>query len=299
MQKTQIICFGETLWDIFPEGERIGGAPLNVAYHLHQLGLGARIISRIGNDEWGRRLKQQVKAWGLSADTLQEDFVHETSKVLAHVKGNGETTYEIVKPVAWDFIEREEAYRSLARVADALVFGSLAFRSPDSRETLLGMIEESRFTVFDVNLRPPHYIEDQILEVFEQVNLLKLNNDELQTISGWLGYEKESEADQVKRLRDQFSMEEVLVTKGSEGARYFADGEDIVVKAVRVKVVNTVGSGDAFLAAFLSRKFGEMTFSLKECLEEAAVLGAFVASKDGACPDYSEEELGKFKNQDV
>lgn len=293
--KTKIICFGETLWDVFPEGAKIGGAPLNVAYHLQRLGLESNIISRIGSDDWGERLIQQVKNWGISTDTLQKDSIYDTSTVLANVQYDGETTYDIVKPVAWDFIEWKEAYKPLIKAADAVVFGSLAFRSATSRTTLSQLIEEANFLVFDVNLRPPHYTGDQIIEMLSKTHLLKVNEEELATIAGWLGLEKESEANQVQHLKSRFSIEEVLVTKGRKGALYFSNEECIKVDVFPVKVINTVGSGDAFLAAFLSEKFGNSTSTPQQQLEKAALLGAFVAGKDGACPHYDENDLQRFK----
>ncbi len=295
--KAKILCYGETLWDVFPEGARIGGAPLNVAYHLHRLGMDAKIISRIGKDKWGEKLKKQVRSWGLQTDTLQEDKTHDTSIVRAHVQNDGETTYEIVAPVAWDFIAWEEDFSDLVENAGAVVFGSLAFRSPDSRKTLFRIIENADFTVYDVNFRPPYYDREMVIQVLRKTDFLKLNHEELSIIADWIGVEKEPEEKQVESLRQEFSIHEILVTKGSKGAHYFSEELKVEVKAFPVEVINTVGSGDAFLAAFLSGKFGEQPTSPREQLEKAALLGAFVAGKDGACPTYNKTDLQRFKKQ--
>lgn len=294
--KPSIICYGEVLWDVFPKGSKIGGAPLNVMYHLNQLGVDAKIISRVGDDEWGENLLSQLEGWGLSTEMCQIDPHYDTSKVIADVDTyTGETTYDIIAPVAWDFIEATQDAQKAVSASDAFVFGSLSMRNEVSRETLFNLLEKSNYSVFDVNIREPHYARDLILRTFEEVQLLKLNHNELNVIAHWIDLNLTEEWGEVKTLQDNFGIKEILVTKGESGASYYIGEDHYEVEAFPVSVVDTVGSGDAFLAAFLSEKFGNPNSDPQEQLEKAALLGAFVAGHEGACPDYDKDDLIDFR----
>lgn len=295
---TFVVCYGEVLWDVFPQRTQIGGAPLNVTYHLNQLGVRGQIISRVGDDEWGRSLLAQLKKLNVSIDLCQMDYEHNTSKVVANVdSGTGETEYKILSPVAWDFIEWEEGFQTTVNAADAMVFGSLAMRNPVARETLFKLLDHVRYRVFDVNLRDPYFSSALILKTLKKVDLLKLNHHELKIIAHWLGLTNMNDDDKVKIVQENFEIEEVLLTKGAEGASYYNGDQLYKVPAFPVSVVDTVGSGDAFLAAFLDEKFRNSMSAPLEKLKRSALLGAFVANNAGACPAYTLEDLEEFKRK--
>ena len=150
-----IVCFGEMLWDVLPTGKQPGGAPLNVAVHLRNFGLEAQLISRVGHDDLGAELLAFVERKGLGTKYVQRGETHLTGVVKANVSNTNEVTYKIVQPVAWDYIQYEPALSDLVQGAEAFVFGSLAARSPVSRETLYRLLQQAALKVFDVNLRPP------------------------------------------------------------------------------------------------------------------------------------------------
>src|SRR5690606_30668687 len=181
----EVTCFGEILWDVFPGSEKPGGAPMNVAYHLHRLGIKSNIVSRIGNDKRGRSLLDILEGWGLSTQYIQVDTEHDTSEVQAVMDDNEEVKYEIISPVAWDFIEWKTELDARLSTSDAFVFGSLASRNDTTYKTLISMLEKAKYKVFDVNLREPHYNETIIKFLLNQANLLKLNEAELGIISEW------------------------------------------------------------------------------------------------------------------
>ena len=291
-----VLCFGEVLWDIFPEGMKPGGAPLNVAYHLNRLGLDSHIISRVGSDVLGDRMLQQIADWGVSASFCQQDIQFPTGTVETEMDDKCDVTYDIVYPVAWDFIGWEARYQQQAVRADALVFGSLIMRHAVSRETLLKLLPAASYRVFDVNLRQPHYTAEKVLAVLPQTDLLKLNEDELAIISRWLEAAEAPELEAVRLLQERFGIAEILVTRGGKGATYYSGGKSRDSAVYKVKVADTVGSGDAFLAAFLSGRFSGKDFG-QEQLDFAAGLGAFVASQNGACPPYDQKDLQRFMAQ--
>jgi fructokinase len=295
MDKISVVCFGEVLWDILPEGKRPGGAPMNVAYHLHKLGLNSKIISRIGDDKLGEALQDFIKSIGLGLETIQIDNKHATSAVIATVTEAHEVSYEIVYPVAWDFIGWEPFFEQLLKESEAFVFGSLASRNDDSSTTLLEMLKYARYKVFDVNLRAPHFSFEVIDRLISQADLLKLNAAELEMICKWYDAKLEGEALQVAFLFKHFDIKEVLITKGAAGASYYTPDANYDSVSFKVKVSDTIGSGDSFLAAFLAMKLkGEHP---QKALNYAVGMGAFITAHSGACPDYEIADFEAFLSQ--
>lgn len=284
------VCFGEVLWDILPDKKLPGGAPMNVAYHLNQLGIPAAMISRIGDDTLGRELIEYFTSKKVAGDYIQTDPDHDTSRVLAKVEGN-RVTYDIVKPVAWDFIVSNEDIEKVVDAARFFIFGSLGARSEVSRNTLYKLLELADYKVLDINLRPPHYEKKTLEYLLQKSSLLKLNDEELQLLSGWYGWpigEKEA----MKALQDKFRLNTIIATRGENGAIVLHDGEFCEHPGFKVQVADTIGSGDAFLAGFI---FG---FSegrpLPEVLEFAGKMGAFMATHPGACPQYQVADVRKL-----
>ena len=290
-QKT-VVCYGEILWDIFPTKTKPGGAPMNVAYHLRKFGVDSRMISRVGNDEAGEKLLKLLTEWGIPIENCQIDEAYETGKVIATVLPGNEMSYSIHSPVSWDYITSGVDNDSLVSEADAFVYGSLVTRNETSRETLYKLIEKAKFNVFDINLRQPHYSPEIIEYLLGKCNLLKMNESELELITTWFSNKKDKEQSAVRFLQEKFNIDEVIVTKGAEGASYYTKSESYSFPAFEVKVKDTCGSGDSFLAAFLSKKFeGE---SPETCMIYATGLGAFVASHEGACPAYDIAKLESY-----
>lgn len=291
-KKKTVVCYGEVLWDIFPTKTKPGGAPMNVAYHLRKFGVDSRMISRVGNDEAGDKLLKLLTEWDIPTENCQTDTTYETGKVIATVLPGNEMSYSIHSPVAWDYITPETNYDILVSEADAFVFGSLVTRNDTSRETLYSLIEKAKFNVFDINLRQPHYSQDIIEYLLNKCHLLKMNESELELIMSWFTNKKSKEETSVRFLQDEFKIDEVIVTKGAEGASYYTESASYTFPAFEVQVADTCGSGDSFLAAFLSKKFEGK--SPETCMAYATGLGAFVASHEGACPDYNISKLESY-----
>ena len=291
--KKSVVCFGEILWDNLPTGKKPGGAPMNVAYHLHKLGIDSQLISSIGDDQSGVELMDFLKEIGLKTDLVQIDQAHDTSEVQASVNpSNHEVTYEIISPVAWDFISWQPNFETLLKEAQAFVFGTLSARNIASRNTLYQMLEHSAYRVFDVNLRAPHYSPEVIEALLKKSNLVKLNSSELLLIAQWYNRACVKEAECVEVLFDRFNIEEVIITKGSHGATYYTSLFRYDYPAYAVHVADTIGSGDSFLAAFLAMKLGDEPVEIT--LDYAVAMGAFITSQAGACPQYSKFDLERF-----
>ena len=269
---------------------------MNVAYHLKKLGIEPAMITRIGSDDWGKNLVSLMEQNNISSDFFQLDDTLETGKVSATINQNKEVTYDIVKPVAWDSIQWEDKLETLVTGADYFVFGSLATRSETTRNTLFKLLEIARFKVLDINLRAPHYNRRIIEQLLYKINLLKLNQAELELITGWFT-KYQSDNDRIKVLQDKFSIPSIVVTKGENGALFNSNGKIYTHPGYRIIVADTIGSGDSFLAALLAKLLSN--YPPGEALSFASALGALIASYNGACPDYHIEEIDNLIKSDI
>ena len=283
-----IACFGEMLWDVLPTGKQPGGAPLNVAVHLHNFGLDAQIISRVGHDDLGAELVAFVESKGISTRYVQRGQTHLTGVVKANVSDSMEVTYKIVKPVAWDYIQYDAALSELVESAEAFVFGSLAARHAPSRETLYRLLQRAPLKVFDVNLRPPHYSRDVVTYLLRQADIVKLNHHELAEIMGWFGVSSAEET-ALRWLAERFQLQAVCLTKGADGAALWAGQQQYSSPGIAVQVQDTIGSGDAFLAALLRGWLAGQP--PVDYLAFACAAGSLVASCQGATPAISEAQV--------
>lgn len=287
-----VVCFGEILWDMLPTGKQPGGAPMNVAYHLSRLGIDCTLISRVGCDMQGDELLAFLHDRGIPTKFVQKDSMYPTSEVLVNVEENEEVNYDIVAPRAWDFIKYDDCFADVAGTADALVYGSLVARNTASRGTLLRLLDKANYRLFDVNLRSPHYTREAVDMLLQRADAIKVNIHELIEISSWFDNRPGSEFDGVATLQDRYALQEIIVTKGASGASYYTPLARYHYPAVRVEINDTVGSGDAFLAAFLAQKLkGEAG---EHMLALATALGAYVTTQTGACPTYTKEDLNRF-----
>ncbi len=289
MNNKRIICFGEVLWDMLPKGKKIGGAPLNVAYHLNRMGQDAAIVSRIGKDDLGNGIKEFIQQKELSAASiLQLDSTHPTSIVEAKVDDNHEVTYDIVEEVAWDYIDYNKELEQLVDESKYLVFGSLCTRHQVTRQTLRSLLESDLIKILDVNLRPPFYSKEILEKLLSYTQIAKMNEHELKIIAQWFDIEGNTQ-ECISGLAQKFELEILITTFGSKGAYLWHDNEILFQKGHKVEVADTVGSGDAFLAGFLSEYIQDTT--IENALKVANTLGAFIATKDGGCPEYEKAEI--------
>lgn len=282
------VCFGEILWDVLPTGAKPGGAPMNVAYHLKKLGLQTALVSRIGNDKRGEDLLSLLQQNSVETSYIQKDTTHQTGVVNATIHESNEVTYEIVHSVAWDFISLEDSLADLVKSAQFFIYGSLASRDRTTSETLRQLVEAAQTRVVDINLRPPHFSKELVETLLRSADVLKLNEHELPLITSWFTDLKGDE-ETVKFLQERFSIPTIIVTKGGDGAMVCNNGRIYTHPGYKVKVADTVGSGDAFLAGFLAKT--KEGLSMEERLQFANSLGAFIASKEGACPAYKVDEI--------
>ncbi|NIG57133.1 carbohydrate kinase family protein [Chitinophaga sp. Cy-1792] len=293
--KTEIICFGEVLWDILPDKELPGGAPMNVAYHLQKLRHATAMITRIGTDSYGDQLLALMQRYGLNTAYIQKDSTHGTGKVFASITPSMEMEYDIVYPSAWDFITPDITWEALEDAHPAyIVFGSLASRNNVSKQALEKLLHIPGKRVLDVNLRPPHFTMEHIHWLLEHADIIKLNIGELQEISNWYSFQGDMKS-LVAQLAEKFLPEVILVTLGAEGCLLYEDGDFYEVSGHKVTVADTIGSGDALLAGYLhSRLLGSKS---QAALKYANALGALVATKNGGCPQYDEAEIVEMMKQ--
>ena len=284
------ICFGEVLWDNLPDGAVPGGAPMNVAVRLASLGHRSGIISSVGNDGLGEHLLQFLRSRDVDTSFLQKHPAYPTGEVNVSFDAEGNPSYDIVSPSAWDGIDVTNDALSAVRSADGIIFGSLACRSSESQRTLFRLLEESPFAAFDVNLRAPYISLPLIEELMRHSDLIKLNEDELRTVCAATG--SDGLKTNILSLTERSGAEIICVTKGKDGAVVYAEGEFIEHNGFSVMVADTVGCGDSFLAGFLSSMSGGGT--LGQSLEFACALGALTATKHGANPEFSAQEVKNF-----
>ena len=288
----KVICFGEMLWDCFPDGEVAGGAPMNVALNLKQLGVDVEMVSRLGNDAYGEKLKDFLATYSLPLRLIQEDSEHPTGKVLVDDTDKENIKYEIVEPSAWDFIELTSANQETVAKADALIFGSLGVRNETSWKTLYHLVHQPLLTIFDINLRAPYIDFYKIDSLLGYTDILKINEDELEILADFFELKRKGDGlakDLCDYLVEEYPIEAICITHGSKGAMVYKDGKIISHSGYKVKVEDTVGAGDAFLSGFVKMYLEGR--NLKETLDFASKLGAYVATQKGGTPKYKMEDV--------
>ncbi len=280
------VAFGEILWDVYPDYRKLGGAPLNVLGHLQQLGLKTSIVSRVGEDVLGKEMLLAIDAAGVNRNAVQLDQVHPTGVVNVQLDSAGKPSYEILQPAAWDMIEPSPELEKLVNQSDVFICGSLASRSSTSRSTLHALLRESSNTIFDLNLRLNFYTEDLIREILSQAQILKVNDEEFDVLSQIFSVDKSA---LYPFLCGEYDLRLIIQTRGADGAEAFDGNSLIEHPGYTVTVVDTVGSGDAFLAGFLSKHLESR--SVYDCLDFGCKLGAFVATQEGAIPSYQPDQI--------
>ncbi len=290
--KIKIIAIGELLWDCFPEGRKLGGAPANVAFHCSQYGADAALISAVGGDEPGETARRMLAERGLDVDFIQRAD-YPTGMVKVTVDSHGKPTYCIEENAAWDNIRYDLAMVSLMANADGICFGSLAQRGSVSRDTILRLLEHCRpgcLKVFDINLRQHYYSVETIRRSLELADVFKLNDEELPLLGGMFGLVG-GEVEMVRQLAAMFSLKTVALTRGKQGSVIIA-GDDISDCPCypEDRIVDTVGAGDSFTATLivgLIRGLG-----IDEINRRASRTAAYVCSRSGAMPELPKEITG-------
>jgi fructokinase len=275
------VLFGEVLFDCFPGGDVVlGGAPFNVAWHLNAFGVRPVLISRVGNDALGRRIRDAMQSWHMDTAGLQLDSAHPTGTVEVSIDNN-EPHYEIVEQRAWDFIDED----SLPPISDAalLYHGSLALRSPVSRQALDRLHASLDAPVFvDVNLRPPWWKREEINSRLDAARWVKLNDDELETLTpGGNTLEQRAAA-----LQQAHQLDLLITTLGAEGAlAQDSKGHTLQVKPpVTDTLIDTVGAGDAFAAVIILGLLKD--WDLEQTLQRAQTFASAIVGVRGATPEH-------------
>lgn len=289
-----ILCFGEVLWDTFKNEKKPGGAPMNVAMHLTQQGLEALIATSIGRDEPGENLVKFLKENNIYSTLIQHDDKLETCIVTVKLDEQNQATYTIPSPVSWDNICNTDELVTAANNASVIVFGSLACRHDKTKNTLIYLLQNSKaLKVFDINLRAPHYTIATIKELAILADVIKVNDEELDILTSSHS-EVFSLQDKILHLADILKATKICVTRGDKGAIILYDNNFYEHAGYVIDVVDTVGSGDAFLATFIGSLLKNLPIG--KALDDACCMGAFVASNRGANPIYNLNEINKIRS---
>ncbi len=285
-----IVGIGEALWDVLPEGRKIGGAPANFAYHVSQFGFKSKVVSAVGDDKLGAELLEQFDQIGLNYQIANVPYA--TGTVGVELDPNGVPMYEIKEGVAWDNIPFTDELKELAQNTSVVCFGSLAQRSVVTRETIHQFLdnmpsEENTYKVFDINLRQGFYTKEIITNSMERCNILKINDEELVTISRMFGYPGIDLQDKCWILLAKYNLKMLILTCGINGSYVFTPGSFSFVATPKVNVADTVGAGDSFTATFISSILrGEC---VRDAHQRAVRVSAYVCTQNGAMPVISEE----------
>ena len=290
----QVLCFGEVLWDTLPEGRKPGGAPMNVAMHLRQQGIDAILASRIGKDDAGQELEAFLKENNLYSELLQHDDKLPTCVVTVHLDEQQQASYTIPYPVSWDNIQPELSLIDAAKKADVVVYGSLVCRDQTSRNTLVSLLETEALKVFDVNIRAPHFTMETLKLLGAKADIIKMNAEELDMVAG-TELAHLSEKEKVSFISDFLACQTICITRGEAGAMALMNGNFYEHPGYKVKVVDTVGAGDAFLATFIAGILQSQ--SPETILQRACAVGTFVAGSRGANPAYDQESINVIAGQ--
>lgn len=285
-----VVGMGEALWDVLPEGKKIGGAPANFAYHVSQFGLPSCVVSAVGDDALGKEIIENFTSKGLNQ--LIAEVPYPTGTVQVEIDPAGVPQYEIKENVAWDNIPYTAHLEMLAEKTKAVCFGSLAQRNVVSRNTINRFLDampqnEDTLMVFDVNLRQGFYNKEILCNSMKRCNILKINDEELVTVSRMFGYPGIDLQDKCWILLGKYNLKMLILTCGINGSYVFTPGNVSFQPTPKVEVADTVGAGDSFTAAFIASILKGK--SVQEAHSTAVQTSAFVCTKKGAMPTLPSE----------
>lgn len=284
-----VVGMGEALWDVLPEGKKIGGAPANFAYHVSQFGLNSRVVSAVGEDKLGAEILDNFRAKQLNC--MIETVPYPTGTVQVELDAEGVPCYDIKEGVAWDNIPFTPALADLARQTRAVCFGSLAQRSVVSRQTINSFLDampqdDNVLKIFDVNLRQSFYTKEILCNSFSKCNILKINDEELVTVSRMFGYPGIDLQDKCWILLAKYNLKMLILTCGVNGSYVFTPGNVSFVETPKVEVADTVGAGDSFTATFVAAILKGLC--VQEAHKLAVKVSAYVCTQNGAMPELPE-----------
>ena len=290
MKNEIVVGIGEALWDVLPEGRKLGGAPANFAYHVSQFGLESYIVSAVGDDTLGKEITDKFTEKKLNH--MVETVPYPTGTVQVELDPNGVPQYEIKEDVAWDNIPFTPQIEALAKRTRALCYGSLAQRNEVSRQTINRFIDampktDDTMIIFDVNLRQRYYTKDVLDASMRKCNVLKINDEELVTISRMLGYPGTDLQSKCWILLGRYNLKMLILTCGVNGSYIFTSGNMSYLATPMVEVADTVGAGDSFTATFTSSIIKGL--GVAEAHRRAVNVSAFVCTQHGATPVLPKE----------
>ena len=291
-----IVGMGEALWDVLPEGKKIGGAPANFAYHVSQFGFDSRIVSAVGEDADGKEIMDVFQKKALK--TMIACVPYPTGTVQVTLDAVGVPCYDIKEAVAWDNIPFTDELKSLALNTRAVCFGSLAQRSQVSRDTIKRFLDampdlDGSLKIFDVNLRQGFYTKEILCDSMSRCNVLKINDEELVVISRIFDYPGIDLQDKCWILLAKYNLKMLILTCGTNGSYVFTPGVVSFQETPRVAVADTVGAGDSFTAAFTSAVLAGKP--VQEAHKLAVEVSAFVCTQSGAMPELPEVLKNRLK----
>lgn len=283
--KNIIVGIGEALWDVLPEGKKLGGAPANFAYHISQLGLDSRIVSAVGDDKLGNDILESFDNNRLKY--LIEKVPYPTGTVQVELDEYGVPCYDIKENTAWDNIPFTPALKELAKNTRSVCFGSLAQRNIVSRATINRFLDimpdgEGQCKIFDINLRQGFYTKEILCQSMKKCNILKINDEELVTVSRMFGYPGIDLQDKCWILLSKYNLKMLILTCGVNGSYVFTPGEISFIETPKVEVADTVGAGDSFTAAFVAAILKGK--AVGEAHKQAVKVSAYVCTQNGAMP---------------
>lgn len=285
------LCFGEVLFDVLPDKTVVGGASLNVAIWLHRLGNQVKMLSAVGKDELGKELTDFIANQGLDTALIETHKTLPTSTVNVKLNAEGIATYSIEQPVAWDEISLSDTVVETSNRATHLIYNSLTVRSETSRDTLFRLLESNAYKVLDVNLRPPHYDRETLLKLMQAADFIKFNEEEIIEIAAYFKSDIRDLREAVLLISEKTQTDTICVTRGGDGVLLFKDKTFYAFGGFKITVKDTIGAGDSFLAALLSQL--DRQVPVEKALRYACALGALVASREGAVPEFDLNEIGQ------
>ncbi len=288
-KKLKAVSFGEVLWDVFADGKKIGGAPLNLALRMQSLGCEVAMISCVGQDTDGDEIVAYVKEKGLDTTGILRTGEYPTGLVQVYVNERGSASYEISYPSAWDKIQLTDYARSLVAEADVLIYGSLVCRDAVSRLSLEELLTCDIYKVFDANLRTPHYTQAAIENLIRSASFIKFNDEELLEIAKGMGSPYTLLEDNMEFIANKTRTRSMCATKGKHGAVLMWEGSLYSNNGYPVKVVDTVGAGDSFLATLVMGLLSGQ--DPQRAIDYACAVGALVAASAGANPVLTQEDI--------
>ena len=287
-----IICFGEVLWDVYPDKIEIGGAPFNVYHRLHSFGLDVNFISSVGKDKLGNNVINYFKKNNLNTNFLNVDKNYQTGQVLINLK-SGEPHYDILENVAWDYIPFKNDYLKDYNNFDCIVYGSLGIRNDVSYMTLKKLLSFSKFKIFDLNLRQNFYSKLKVNYLLNESDFLKINMEELLKLAVIFKFKYTDVKTLIESIYLKFNLKFICVTNGSINSSIYDGNNLFTIDSFKVKSIDNLGAGDNFLACFINEFFVKKN-SIKNSLKIASAYGALTTTKIGASASIKPHEINKI-----